>query len=245
MVMIMLNQFFGLKKVKNNTGLKSVLKRKHSLLEDQYISVDCDLSINNIWNTDARDALRIPILSQAHNKHSDSKYASLPAFGHSAPMCKYQIYEAIPFGVNNDTDTEKKVVAAVAAGLDKNRPEKQVVQLSLVPSLPSASDLIDTTIGVYSKSAAYKQKIQSLLNIYDLNIRLFGPADIDALQQIGSNISTWVIDLSDEEDCPVLDLLLEEYGNVASLFLSESILSSKCISKLNAFVENDTLKLTA
>jgi hypothetical protein len=66
-----------------------------------------------------------------------------------------------------------------------------------------------------------------------------------ALQEIGANISTWVIDLSDEEDCPVLDLLLEDYGNVSSLFLSESTLSSKCISKLNAFVQNDTLKLIA
>jgi hypothetical protein len=230
MVMTMLNQLFGLKNVKTSSEQKSVRKRKPDLLlDDEYIRVGLDNLSNDNWNTDAQDALRVPILAKAHSKHFDSSNASLPVFSGSAHKSKDLISDKNPCDIYVDLDS----------------PEEKTAQLSLVSSAPSASDLLDTTLGVYSKSVAYSCHIQALLINYDMSIRVFGPADMVALQEIGANISTWVIDLSDEEDCPVLDLLLEDYGNVSSLFLSESTLSSKCISKLNAFVQNDTLKLIA
>lgn len=233
----MLNQLFGIKNVKSSSELKSVGKRKHAqLFDDEFISLELDRPKNKTWNTDAKNALRVPILAQAHSKHLGSSDASLPAFGGCTFESKYQISGANPYGVSLD-------IEVVAVEIES--PEEKIVQLSLVASSPSASDLIDTTLGVYSKSVAYSRRIQALLNEYDMSICVFGPADMDALQAIGSNVSTWVIDLSNEEECPVLDLLLEDYGHVSSLFLSESTLSSKCISKINAFVQNDTLKLTA
>jgi hypothetical protein len=164
--------------------------------------------------------------------NTDAKDASLPAFGLSADKNKYQLSEANPYGVNCDLQLSEKLTAS---------PSLPTLQ----SDTPSASDLIVTTLGLYSKSVAYSHQIQALLIDYDLNVHVFGPTDMGTLQRIGSNISTWVIDLSDEGGCPVLDVLLNEYGDVPSLFLSDKTPSTKCITKLNAFIQNDTLKLTA
>jgi hypothetical protein len=231
--MTMLNQLFGLKNVKTSSELRSVGKRK----KDRIVSEDdCPIYVSSAtqdsWNTDAKDALRVPILAKAHNHHLSSSNASLPAFGLSADKNKYQLSEANPYGVNCDLQLSEKLTAS---------PSLPTLQ----SDTPSASDLIVTTLGLYSKSVAYSHQIQALLIDYDLNVHVFGPTDMDTLQRIGSNISTWVIDLSDEGGCPVLDVLLDEYGDVPSLFLSDKTPSTKCITKLNAFIQNDTLKLTA
>jgi len=223
----MLNQLFGLKNVKTSAELKSVGNRTKAFTVSED---DCRIKVNylkkDIWNTCATDALRVPILANAHNKHLISNNASLPVFGLGVNNNKYLLSEANPYGVSEDLTSQKE-----KPGLS-----------SLVPS---SNDLIMTSLGVYSKSAAYGHQIQTTLASYDLNIHVFGPGNLEALLEIGDNITVWVIDLSDEEDCPVLELLLEEYGDVPSLFLSEITPSSKCISKIMTFIQQNELELIA
>jgi len=227
MVMTMLNQLFGLKNVKTGSELRSVGQRKraHSTEGDHYAK-DLRLETDDCWDTDFKDALRVPILAKAHNKYSGSSDASLPAFGHSAHTNKYQLSESNPYGVETANTTQAE----------------QPAKFTLVPSVIFSDDSKVTTLGVYSRSVSYRQQIQNLLASYDLNIKVFGSADIETLMTKGADISVWVIDLSDEEDCPVLDLLLDKYGNVESLFLFESTPSSKCISKLKSFAQNIDLE---
>jgi len=223
----MLNQLFGLKNVKTSAELKSVGKRTKALaVSEDDCCIEVNYLDNDIWNTGATDALRVPILANAHYKHSISNNASLPIFGLGVNNNKYQLSEENPYGVSTELTFQKE------------KP-------TLTSLLPSSNDLSITVLGVYSKSIEYGRHIQTILGRYDLNIHVFGPSDRDALLEIGINISAWVIDLSDEEDCAVLALLLDEYGDVPSLFLSETSPSSKCISKLMSFIQNNELELIA
>jgi hypothetical protein len=227
MVMAMLNQLFGSNNVKTSSELRSVGKRKHDpAIGEEHGVNNMTPETHSSWGTDSKEALRVPILANAHKKHSNSGDAGLPAFGHHARKNKYQLSESNPYGVEIDN--------TVQTG--------KTTQLTLVPVIDSSNASTVKTLGVFSKSVAYKNQIQTLLACYDLNIKVFGPADKDALIDRGADISVWVIDLSDEEDCPVLDLLLDKYGNVESLFLFESTPSSKCISKLKSFAHNIELE---
>lgn len=226
----MINQLFGLKNVKNSAELKSVGKRKNAVLaETESNRGQIAYFVNESWCTGEKDALRVPILARAHTRHVVTGEASLPAFGTCADRGKYQSSDTNPYGVSVDSVLK----------------EGKCTSLSIVSTPPSADDLLEITIGVYSKSPRYASEVVALLSQYDISIRVFGATDIEALEEVGQFISTWVIDLSDESDCPVLELLLEEFGDAPSLFLSDTILTGKCISKLNTFVKNDTLKLTA
>lgn len=221
--MAMLNQLFGLKNVKTSSELRSVGKRKQSM-EDTSSDGDIISVDHESWNTDAKNALRVPILAKAHNQHFRSSDASLPAFGLNTDKNKYELSESNPYGVKTDFVSQKKY--------------KKTILHTVVPS---SNDLIMPTFGVYSKSVVYSQQIKSILASYDLSIRVFGPSDMDALLKIGSNVTTWVIDLSGEEDCPMLDLLLDEYSDVPCLFLSENMPTENCISKLMSFIHNNEL----
>ena len=230
MVMTMISQLFGFKNVKSSTELRSIGNRKpiNSKTDDHY-SWGLGSQMDDRWATNASDALRIPILAKAHTIHLNSGNSACPAFGQSTNKNKYRLSESNPFGVESASDllSEKAIQPAVNASV----------------SSPRAS--IISKLGVYSKSDAYSLTIKKLLANSGLSIEVLGPSDMTVMKKTGRHISAWIIDLSDEEDCPVLDVLLDKYADVSSLFLFEKILSSKCIAKLRSFVESVENSLTA
>jgi hypothetical protein len=226
----MIQKLFGNKNIKSSASIKSAGKVKRgsaATKEDDHWGLGNLSSVDDapadIWDTAATDALRVPILSKAHSAHTTSEKTTLAAIDNKAQKRKYEILASNPYGVKS---LDRESIAATASNdgsyLTSNTPQNI------------------SGLGLYTKSPAYAEKMKKLLSGYGLDVGMFGPESTDHLSQINT-YSAWIVDVSDEDECIILDNLLDRCNDVPALFFFEQEHSRSSLEKLKTFIETAEL----
>ena len=107
-------------------------------------------------------------------------------------------------------------------------------------SVPAAGS---TIIGVYSATEDYLESLSKHAAQHHAQIEFISYAQLSSghFKLTGAEVSAWIIDLSDEHDDPVLEALLENSADIATLFLFEPMLTEKGAQKVDCFMRENNL----
>ena len=197
-----------------NRILKVVLMFSAGNVKSQDVLKKAHLPTSNpqeeIWLTGEQDALHIPLLNAELQNGSPESHP---------PPCLLN-----PFGIYIE-DTKQI------------RPE--ITQ----EAESSNNSLNESAIAVYTINKDSALGLQQMLAQHpDLSVQYFDASMSDEeFKTMAGNInrfSMWIINLSDDDESPLLDSVLECCADANTLFLSGA-LSTRCKHKINDFINED------
>jgi len=106
--------------------------------------------------------------------------------------------------------------------------------------ISSKTEIKTSGLGLYTKSTLYGEKMSKLLDGYGLDIEIFGP-DSEAKTSEIDVCSAWIVDMSNEDDCPILDKLIDRCNEVPALFFFEQKQTKTSLEKLKGFIDTTGL----
>jgi len=209
----MISKLFGNQNVKVRSELKSTRSVKQSARRKTANSdwglgtLDCSNSIDN-WGTEATDALKVPILAKAHTEH---------------------VLDREKIRIDSENASLNSPELDCAANTDEAIPcDNSSISLS--------TEVKTSSMGLYTKCSVYGEKMEKLLKGYNLEVDVFGPDCGARLSQI-NDCSAWIVDVSDESECKVLDTLLDHCDQVPALFFFEHGQTVASLDKLKGFIQ--------
>lgn len=114
----------------------------------------------------------------------------------------------------------------------------------LINTAPEEGKHFLNSLGVFSDSKIYSALIHSALSKYDLDVQHFNHPDTFTQNKYAhfDSISSWIIFLSDEQDCDFLDKFLDRYVDKPTLFLFSKLNKDACMSRIEKFIRQNNLE---
>lgn len=99
------------------------------------------------------------------------------------------------------------------------------------------------SLGIISDSKIYSALIHSVLTNYHLNIKHFNHPDtfVEKHYDFFDSISSWIIFLSDEQECDFLDRFLDRYVDKPTLFLFSKLNKDASVKRIQQFIQQHNL----
>jgi len=123
-------------------------------------------------------------------------------------------------------------------------PKKESKNIPVIKTRLANNESIEkATIGVYAPtSIAAKTLCSELAQLTDTTIQAFDASmDEHDIESASCNFTAWIIDLSDEDESPLLDQALEASTECSTLYLSGA-LSKQCKQKIRSFIDENNVQ---
>lgn len=171
------------------------------------------------WDISAEDALRTSILSTDVSRGQDVAKWNLNQYKQASTS--FAVVESNPYDVMPPADSEVPVLDVVSEALSA------------------------TIVAIYSPDDDYAKSLIDELSCHHPNLEFVRVSELnsDKLFDPNTKPSALFINMSDEDESPLLDLLLDQSDEIESLFLCDTSLSKGCYGKIEKFMkENNLLK---
>jgi len=211
----MINKLFGSKNLKTNASVNSFGRGRSSAATAK--------KSGDSWGLDALGYDETVDAWDTAAKDALRVPILAKAHDNHIEKSKYEIHATNPYGVESFD-------SACSVSPASNDDNCQAADTAVLVS----------GLGLYTKCADYGKKMEKLLSGYGLGVGIFGPDSKDNLSQI-DGYSAWIVDVSDEEDCHIMDLLIDRCNDVPALFFSEQGHSQSSLEKLKGFIETAAL----